>query len=886
MKPASANQDRRNREKIPRSASALRIVLWVIAAVVLPGGFATFAVVEMRKDTEQKLQSSMQRSAHLIAEDLSEYLGIAVQLIEQSVKRLQASAPAPAAVEDEVRQHLLGELTRTHAFGPAFKWVLLVNEEGRIVAQSSQSKFDDARAGLTERDLRRMAEAQSLLRLREVVAVADGKYYLEAAFSLDDRFADAATKFLEAPQRAELLDRVPLRQPGKLAVEVKLSNIDQSVRVFTDGVAGFAATNRLAFRLMIGATLLFVTVLAAAWMSTRRIRAFADAIGSAHAMQAAILQGSDVMILSLDRFGVIQAQNVASQRLTGYSDEEVIGILNAATFIVPRAQPGSAQAASDTLEHLKQRAYRAGRTTGIMDVLSRDGSRRPIFVNLSYLGARKDDEGQFVLTAADISERVEQERLKTELISTISHEIRTPLTSIRGALGLISTSPPEKPLSEVMPFVDIAESNAERLILLINDMLDLDKMGSDQLDIPLERMDLNPCVRALMEDQAPYLKKFDVHATLNGFDRELPILGNPQRVSQILINLLSNAAKFGSGKAVEINASTVGGWVTVDVVDHGQGVPEDFQSRIFDRFTQADGSDSRAHDGSGLGLAISKALAQRMNGDLVLVESRAGRTVFRLSLPAAAVVNSADEDHLPIVLVAGHATDDSKRLAEAFAAKAFATKCSDDMNQTVVALEHEQFAALVLGGQLADREFFELLQRIQLLPGAAHLPILVMPNTDRVLVSSWLQKPLRESEVVRAVGLCIERHHPGEEANVLVVGCDRADVRLIESIVGARAQVQVCETVAAARHALKQERYCVCFVGFLANSGSPLELAALARQADGEVGSIVPIFKYDYQLAVTGNVLAAVEPGPHAVDAAVVVIDQMMSGRMKEAMYP
>jgi PAS domain S-box-containing protein len=236
--------------------------------------------------------------------------------------------------------------------------------------------------------------------------------------------------------------------------------------------------------------------------------------------------------------------------------------------------------------------------------------------------------------------RMEQERrrveqLKDEFISTVSHELRTPLTSIRGALSLLDGGIVGPMDPEVGQMVRIAHKNTDRLLRLINEILDLDKMESGQLTLTLEPAELGELIRHAVAAHQGYAAQYGVRLEM--------VLEAPgtwaqvdgERFGQVLANLLSNAIKFSaSGEQVVLRLEAEGPQACVSVEDHGPGIPEAFRSRIFQKFAQADGSDSRRRGGTGLGLAISRGLVERMGGTLDFITQEGRGTRFRVLLPA------------------------------------------------------------------------------------------------------------------------------------------------------------------------------------------------------------------------------------------------------------
>lgn len=240
--------------------------------------------------------------------------------------------------------------------------------------------------------------------------------------------------------------------------------------------------------------------------------------------------------------------------------------------------------------------------------------------------------GRFLLVSQDVTDERRAARLKDELVSTVSHELRTPLTAISGALGLVSATGGLTGRAEHL--VKIAQRNSDRLIALVNDLLDADKLQSGQAEFERELLALNEMVRVAVEQNTPVAEQASVSLVAELPQESLFVRADRNRILQVLANLISNALKFSpTGEQVTIRLQRRGASARVSVIDRGPGVAEEFRPRLFDRFTQQDGTASKVQQGTGLGLAISKAIAEAHGGTIQLdTETQHGAT-FHLDLP-------------------------------------------------------------------------------------------------------------------------------------------------------------------------------------------------------------------------------------------------------------
>lgn len=264
----------------------------------------------------------------------------------------------------------------------------------------------------------------------------------------------------------------------------------------------------------------------------------------------------------------------------------------------------------------------------------KDGSCYPVRIQSTL---SHDADGRDVIWSLieDITELKRIDQMKNEFISTVSHELRTPLTSISGSLSLIRSGAACEVPAPMRDMLEIAYNNSHRLKLLINDLLDMERLVSGRMTIQMTSQPLVPIIQSAVRDTQAYADQFEVTFEFEPPDSDPTVRVDADRLHQVLANLLSNAAKFSpEGETVTIEVSTRSDAVQVSVVDHGPGIPDSFRSRLFEKFSQLDASDRRARSGTGLGLAISKELIQQMDGRID-VESTAGsgsRFYFELPL--------------------------------------------------------------------------------------------------------------------------------------------------------------------------------------------------------------------------------------------------------------
>jgi signal transduction histidine kinase len=268
-------------------------------------------------------------------------------------------------------------------------------------------------------------------------------------------------------------------------------------------------------------------------------------------------------------------------------------------------------------------------------LLTRAGAEVPVEVSSGLAGA---GEGVFFsVFLHDISARKQVERMKDEFIATVSHELRTPLTSISASLALLADGMAGELPAGARGLVNVANASSARLVRLVGDVLDLQKIEAGRMDVRCELQPLLPVAQSALASMACFAAQAGVSLACHaapGTSR-LRAAIDRDRITQVLTNLLSNAIKFSEpGGTVSLALEAHEGWVCLAVSDRGAGIPGHFRERVFQRFAQADGADSRRQGGTGLGLSISKRLVEEHGGRIRFDSVEGEGTTFYVELPA------------------------------------------------------------------------------------------------------------------------------------------------------------------------------------------------------------------------------------------------------------
>ena len=234
----------------------------------------------------------------------------------------------------------------------------------------------------------------------------------------------------------------------------------------------------------------------------------------------------------------------------------------------------------------------------------------------------------------DITEHKEAERLKNEFVSTVSHELRTPLTSIHGSLALLVSGAVGDLDEKKKKLIDVAYSSSDRLIRLINDLLDAEKIGSGKMTLDIRAYDIDPLIDQAISLNQAYGEKYNVSIKRTDGAARVRVAVDHDRFAQVMANIISNACKFShEAGVVEVSTQTFPGKVKISITDHGVGIDKSFHKKIFQQFTQADASDHRRAGGTGLGLNISKSIVEQMGGKITFVSEQGKGSTFSLEFP-------------------------------------------------------------------------------------------------------------------------------------------------------------------------------------------------------------------------------------------------------------
>ena len=572
---------------------------------------------------------------------------------------------------------------------------------------------------------------------------------------------------------------------------------------------------------------------------TRTLHEREDALQDSARHTQSILDHVLEGIITIDRLGTVGSFNHAAEKIFGYRASEVIG--RNLKLLMPEPYHSEHDGYLDNYNQTGiPRIIGSGRE---VEGLRKNGDTFAMDLAVSLIVVK--GQPMFIGVVRDITERKRVEKMKNEFVSTVSHELRTPLTSISGSLGLIIGGALGELPAAMKPMLDIAHKNSQRLALLINDLLDMEKLAAGKAHFDFKVQPLMQLIEQCLESNAAYGEQFKVTYVIEQRADDVQVRVDGMRLQQVLTNFLSNAAKYSPpGGQVTVNVCQQGKVVRVDVIDRGPGIPDEFRSRIFQKFSQADSSDTRQISGTGLGLVISKELIERMSG-LVGFHSEPGQgTCFHFELPVWQAHSSAPVETIgaidadaPRLLVVEDEPDIARLLATLLGSAGYYVDVAQDGETASVLLESNTYAAVTLDLMLPDRSGVSLVRQLRSDARTVDLPIILVSayaEDGKLAIGGefhaidWIDKPFDAARLVAAVRRAVGKVRPQGTTKPRVLHVeDDVDLALIVSIHGENlVEFDLAKTLAEARTKLQQGNYVAVVLDIGLPDGNGLSLLA------------------------------------------------------------
>ncbi|TIR94072.1 MAG: response regulator [Mesorhizobium sp.] len=459
----------------------------------------------------------------------------------------------------------------------------------------------------------------------------------------------------------------------------------------------------------------------------------------------------------------------------------------------------------------------------------------------------RDEAGKIVGVITynrDITEQKRNAQLKNDFISTVSHELRTPLTSIRGSLGLIAAGVAGELPPKAANLVNIAHNNSERLVLLINDILDMEKIESGVITFKIKQMPVRAVLEQAIAASSNYMADSGIRIVLVDDAPRAEANIDPDRLHQVMANLLSNAMKFSDpGGTVMVKLQRrERDMLRISVVDEGTGIPEAFRSRIFGKFEQADASSTRKKGGTGLGLSIVKTIVEKLGG-AVSFESEEGKgTSFHVDLaeaqrsvekPVLVERRSRKRDGRLRVLICEDEPDIAAVIAALLDADGFSSDVAPDIGTAKALLNSRDYVALTLDIKLAGESGIKLFHDIRVSPVNSEISVIVISaiadearrslNGTAIGIVDWLEKPVDSARLHAALAKILASKVE-RRPRILHVEDDEGVLAVMSAGLGPGVLIASAKTLQEARKAVAKHRFDLVILDILLPDGSGLDL--------------------------------------------------------------
>lgn len=354
-------------------------------------------------------------------------------------------------------------------------------------------------------------------------------------------------------------------------------------------------------------------------------RAMEEALVESEAAYRTVIESASDLVVSLDRRGRIELANRSAIEALGFDSRSPL----------PRFEDVVARHHRERWRDAFRRSMVEGGTKIELCLRTRDGDEVPLE---GRLDRRREagGSGRVLAIFREVRERHAIDRLREEFVSVVNHELRTPITSVLGALSLLQEGDLCDRPERVRELLKIASRNGDRLLLLIDGLLDLQKMSAGLLKLERSPTPLAPLLEEVVEDMHGYAEGAHVRLELDLPPRAVTVLADRDRLLHALYNLISNAVKFSpDGETVSISARQGERSASITVRDRGPGIPPDFRDRLFDPFTQATGPAEGRRSGTGLGMTIAKRFVESLGGAIDARLCPGGGTAVTIEIPVA-----------------------------------------------------------------------------------------------------------------------------------------------------------------------------------------------------------------------------------------------------------
>lgn len=554
-----------------------------------------------------------------------------------------------------------------------------------------------------------------------------------------------------------------------------------------------------------------------------------------------ILNNISDAIITIDSKGIIHTTNKTVEDMFGYSESELI----ASNISILMDEPYHDMHDSYINNYLKTGITKVIGKSRELEGLRKNGERFEIELFVHDIGV--DKEHRFLGIIRDISQRKHLDRIKSEFISTVSHELRTPLTSIKGALGIINSGVLGQLPDKAKKMLTLAHNNTERLILLVNDLLDVEKIQAGKIDLNLTKTNLTALVKESIAMNQTYASDLKVRLELAPAVENYFIKADANRLLQVMANLISNAAKYSpSDDVIKINITAENNFVKVSVSDHGLGIPAEYRGKIFQKFSQLDASDSRKKGGTGLGLNITKAIIDHHGGHIDFISEVNKGTTFFFKLPLWQEIEkiSLVADAPPLIatkkysagriLVLEDEPDIASLLTFMLEQHSFQVTSCRLAKQAKALLLKEYFDLITVDIRLPDQDGLSFIKELRADDRFKNLAIVIISaETDSVKknnvtsglqVIDWIEKPIDQNRLLASVNASMRKN-----SKILYIEDDIDLTQIMTALLGKKMTVISANTLHQAKQILRQEQFDLIILDIGLPDGTGLEILSVLQ---------------------------------------------------------
>lgn len=529
--------------------------------------------------------------------------------------------------------------------------------------------------------------------------------------------------------------------------------------------------------------------------------------------QAWVMENIADAVILADPQGIVIDCNPRAEELTGYDRIDLLG-----TPVMDLMVEDSAKTRGLAQSDARGVTDVGGVWRNEFKIRRKDGEIR-VFENTTT-GLFDDRERLIgrISVNRDVTEQREIDKVKNEFISVVSHELRTPLTSIMGSLGLIRSGAVGDVPDDVTGMIDIAYSNSDRLVRLINDILDLEKIEAGKMNFNLAPHDAGSLIEQAVTDNTGFAEKNNVAIAITATIKETRILADRDKVAQVFANLLSNAIKFSTRDSkVEISAQRHGQKIRFMVKDEGPGISDEFKSSIFGKFSQADSSATRKQGGTGLGLSICKTIVEKMGGSIGFDSEVGAGSTFFFDLPEAASITAE-----ATVLVSGRDAlvveddqDAATLLRVILEQLGLNVEVALDFPRAQSLIAEQKFDLVTLDIGLNGVNGIDLIEDIAKSENNQGIPVVIVSGRQRedlpeldsgaIDLAGWIRKPV-DMDTLQAVLVECLKANMEHKPRVLHVEDDGDVSEIVKKILQHDVEIVRASSLSMARTILKEEQ--------------------------------------------------------------------------------